>query len=660
MLYEYFSKVCNISEAHILMDQKTEKSRGVGFVHCTSNQEARKGIEFIVNEDRCKDGFDLNVKFAKIPRAERSVQRERKRKDQSREKGSKKQSSKDVGERESLPPIEGSALRPQESKNNIKQDNTLTKRNWYKCNEPQLLAHDKGLQLPSSKIPKRISKSKWRKNVRRKQFQKQQMKKVLKKRNHNLENFNISKVNGHQPKYQCNQQDQTVSTNMPFVSGKPNHKPKITNPVRERSNRTEQCFQLLMPNINMTPTHLPQQMFVTQQYNTVQVNANVMGNCVLNTHHTSPLSTQGTVAVGGCTQTPSPFEYAASVASTVSSTMSSPLGPTPMSYNTLYKQEYRSRTSVGCRASCAERTGHQVNIGNSANNNERNVLPPAAPVRQQIGLSPCYCWPDSPIMTHVVNPYGVAIQSQQQGWCTDSCSSVDSFCIANDDYSRYSQTTNQLWPGGMMHYPNIQAQNPVIQTKSVWRPEFQTFDPPTYQVQHPMVNFFASGVDTRSDTTSTHSGIGGQPLYFSKLVPGGNMVATAQKILVNHNGIGNNCNGGDALATTDLHSTTKIKSSALDNPRENPSSSTTFHCWSTATSCNTEASSVKNVNQCLRSNESFQRKSRLQLGSLPVKVKVISDVNSSEPIGFNQKRKISKSRFTGFKQKVKMLMGQLA
>jgi len=138
------------------------------------------------------------------------------------------------------------------------------------------------------------------------------------------------------------------------------------------------------------------------------------------------------------------------------------------------------------------------------------------------------------------------------------------------------------------------------------------------------------------------------------------MVATAQKILVNHNGIGNNCNGGDALATTDLHSTTKIKSSALDNPRENPSSSTTFHCWSTATSCNTEASSVKNVNQCLRSNESFQRKSRLQLGSLPVKVKVISDVNSSEPIGFNQKRKISKSRFTGFKQKVKMLMGQLA
>jgi len=66
-----------------------------------------------------------------------------------------------------------------------------------------------------------------------------------------------------------------------------------------------------------------------------------------------------------------------------------------------------------------------------------------------------------------------------------------------------------------------------------------------------MVNFSACREDTRSDTTSTHSGIGGQPLYFSQLVPGANMVATAQKILVNHR-IGTNCNGGDALATTDL------------------------------------------------------------------------------------------------------------
>jgi len=277
--------------------------------------------------------------------------------------------------------------------------------------------------------------------VRRKQFQKQQMKKVLKKRNHNLENFSISKVNGHQSKYQCNQPEQIVSTNWSFVSGKPNRKSKIADPVRERGNRTEQCFQLSHPNTNMTPTHLSQQMFVNQQYNTVQVNANVMGNCVLDNRHTSPLSTQGTFGVGGCTQT-SPFEYAASVASTVSSAISSPLGPTPMSNNT-------------------------SNIVHSANNNERNVLPPAAPVRQQKELSPSYCWPDSPLMTHVVNPYGVAIQPQQPGCCTDSCSSVDSFFIANDNYSRYSQTTNQLLPGGMMQYPNIQAQNPVIQTKSV-------------------------------------------------------------------------------------------------------------------------------------------------------------------------------------------------
>jgi len=59
------------------------------------------------------------------------------------------------------------------------------------------------------------------------------------------------------------------------------------------------------------------------------------------------------------------------------------------------------------------------------------------------------------------------------------------------------------------------------------------------------------------------------------------------------------------------------------------------------------------MNQSLRSNQSFQRRSRLQLGKLPVKVKVISDVNSLASTGFNQKRKISKSHFTGFKQEVK-------
>merc|ERR1712083_699804 len=74
------------------------KSRGVGFVHCVSNTEARKAMKQI-NEDNCaKRGLGLSVKFAKIPRTERNLQRTQKKERQSLQQESSKQSIQDAGE----------------------------------------------------------------------------------------------------------------------------------------------------------------------------------------------------------------------------------------------------------------------------------------------------------------------------------------------------------------------------------------------------------------------------------------------------------------------------------------------------------------------------------------------------------------------------------
>jgi len=74
----YFSRICKITHARILVNRKNGQSRGVGFVHCYSNDHAKAAIQFVNVENRGKEGaLNLFVKFAKISRAERKIQRQR-------------------------------------------------------------------------------------------------------------------------------------------------------------------------------------------------------------------------------------------------------------------------------------------------------------------------------------------------------------------------------------------------------------------------------------------------------------------------------------------------------------------------------------------------------------------------------------------------------
>jgi len=74
----YFSRFCKITHARILVNRKNGQSRGVGFVHCFSNDHAKAAIQYVNVENRGKDGgLNLFVKFAKISRAERKIQRQR-------------------------------------------------------------------------------------------------------------------------------------------------------------------------------------------------------------------------------------------------------------------------------------------------------------------------------------------------------------------------------------------------------------------------------------------------------------------------------------------------------------------------------------------------------------------------------------------------------
>jgi len=78
MLRAYFSQICTITQARVLVNRKNGQSRGVGFVHCSTNDQAKNAIQYINVDNRGVGGnVDLYVKFAKISRAERKMQRQR-------------------------------------------------------------------------------------------------------------------------------------------------------------------------------------------------------------------------------------------------------------------------------------------------------------------------------------------------------------------------------------------------------------------------------------------------------------------------------------------------------------------------------------------------------------------------------------------------------
>jgi len=98
MLTSYFSKICEITSACILTNRKNKESRGVGFVHCVSNDEAKKALEWIRGEESRKSGLGLLVKFAKIPRIKRRAQKGLEVKGETTQQGKSDQSLKDLKE----------------------------------------------------------------------------------------------------------------------------------------------------------------------------------------------------------------------------------------------------------------------------------------------------------------------------------------------------------------------------------------------------------------------------------------------------------------------------------------------------------------------------------------------------------------------------------
>jgi len=78
MLRNFFSRICTITQARVLVNRKNGQSRGVGFVHCSTHDQAKNAIQYINVNNRGVGGkVDLYVKFAKISRAERKMQRQR-------------------------------------------------------------------------------------------------------------------------------------------------------------------------------------------------------------------------------------------------------------------------------------------------------------------------------------------------------------------------------------------------------------------------------------------------------------------------------------------------------------------------------------------------------------------------------------------------------
>jgi len=322
----------------------------------------------------------------------------------------------------------------------------------------------------------------------------------------NSENFDMSKTWSDRINTKRYQRQLIKTLNGPSICEKPIRIPKFPVPDKAENKRVEKCIQKQMPYTHMPESNPPTQLFMNQQYKTAQIGGNIVRNCVFDSAQTNPVSSHGAFPVMYNPQPWIPVEYASSVATSAFSTMSAPLGPTPIgnstsctslqgwnsnvlantmyytglskpyaqlqpltnTWNTATKKSVENKVApenqmqyFGCKkyfsgfenglvggGSRAEFGGHQVNLN------------------QQVGVSHGY-WPQSQYMTHVVSPSGYPMQPQQQCYSTDSCFSVNSFSTTNEDAPVYYNTMNQIVPEASMQYTNVHGQNPIIQTNSI-------------------------------------------------------------------------------------------------------------------------------------------------------------------------------------------------
>jgi len=171
MLTSYFSKICEISSARVLTNRKNEESRGVGFVHCVSHDEAKKALEWIRGEESRNSGLGLLVKFAKIPRMERKAQKGLEVEGEGTQQGKSDQCVKEVEENKSASNRDVN----ERSKVELQVEGSLLKKNWSKRNMPlHLISQGKGLEVPT-KFTIRDQKNNRRNKVSKKNSQRDRM-----------------------------------------------------------------------------------------------------------------------------------------------------------------------------------------------------------------------------------------------------------------------------------------------------------------------------------------------------------------------------------------------------------------------------------------------------------------------------------------------------
>jgi len=94
-LESHFSKICEVTSARVLMNRRNDESQGVGFVHCESHEDARKALLWFNKKHHEKNGLQLNVKFAKIPRTERKAHKGQKVVDKAPDQDNKSRCAED-------------------------------------------------------------------------------------------------------------------------------------------------------------------------------------------------------------------------------------------------------------------------------------------------------------------------------------------------------------------------------------------------------------------------------------------------------------------------------------------------------------------------------------------------------------------------------------
>jgi len=250
ILESYFSKICEVTSARVLINRKNDESQGVGFVHCLSHEDARTALLWFSKEGREKSGLALNVKFAKIPRTQRKAQKGQKVVDKLR-KDKSKHSPEDVRELKAESSKAGDVY--PEVGNEVSASQLEPNSSKY-IFQNQLKSREKLLELTSSSNTRSPRNSKWMKRKKWKNSEKRRMKRTRKKGKHLPYTNKTEGYTKHLDTYAY--QPQLLRS--PFRHNMKPNKPKFLNPS-EREYVPDQHHNTQMPcspqHFNLSQKH---------------------------------------------------------------------------------------------------------------------------------------------------------------------------------------------------------------------------------------------------------------------------------------------------------------------------------------------------------------------------------------------------------------------